>query len=72
MVVKTIRAESPKDWSAEYSGVGSDSKIRLDMVISCAAHMQHHIGQMIYLVYELQIQTRQATQKAEIGSASAT
>src|SRR5271155_3590528 len=40
MVLKTIRAQSPKDWSADYSGVGSDSKTRLDMVISCAAHMQ--------------------------------
>jgi hypothetical protein len=53
MVLKTIRAQSHEDWSADYSGVGSDSKTRLDMVISCAAHMQHHIGQMIYLSYEL-------------------
>jgi hypothetical protein len=30
------------------------------MVVQCAAHMQHHIGQMIYLGYELRRQ-------AEIG-----
>lgn len=53
MVFETIRAQSPEEWSAEYSGVGADSKTRLDMVVSCAAHMQHHIGQMIYLGYEL-------------------
>jgi hypothetical protein len=53
MVLKTIRAQSPEDWSAEYSGVGTDAKNRLEMVIQCAAHMQHHIGQMIYLGYEL-------------------
>src|ERR1022692_1139489 len=52
MVLKTIRAQSPDDWSAEYSGVGTDAKTRLDIVVVCAAHMQHHIGQMIYLNYE--------------------
>jgi hypothetical protein len=52
MVLRTIRAQSPEDWSAEYSGVGTDAKNRLAMVAQCAAHMQHHIGQMIYLRYE--------------------
>jgi uncharacterized damage-inducible protein DinB len=59
MVLKTIRTQSPEDWSAEYSGVGADAKNRLDMIMQCAAHMQHHIGQMIYLSYEWQRQ-RQA------------
>ena len=58
MVVKTIPEQSPEDWSAEYSGSGANAKNRLEMVVQCAAHMQHHIGQMIYLGYELQ---RQAT-----------
>jgi uncharacterized damage-inducible protein DinB len=53
MVLKTIRAQLTDDWSAEYSGVGTDSKTRLDIVLICGAHMQHHIGQMIYLGYEL-------------------
>lgn len=56
IVLKTIRAQSSGDWSAEYSGTGADAKNRLDIVIACAAHMQHHIGQMIYLCYELQRQ----------------
>jgi len=51
MVLKTIHAQSPEDWSAEYSGVGTDARNRLAMVAQCAAHMQHHIGQMIYLNY---------------------
>ena len=54
MVLKTIRAQSREDWSLEYSGVGSDAKTRLDILVICAAHMQHHIGQMIYLNYESQ------------------
>jgi len=58
MVLKTISAQSPGDWSAEYSGIGSDAKNRLDIVVICAAHMQHHIGQMIHLSYELRRQAK--------------
>jgi len=57
MVRETIRAQAQDDWSAEYSGVGTNAKTRLDMIMQCAAHIQHHIGQMIYLGYELQRQT---------------
>jgi DinB superfamily len=54
MVLATIRAQSAEDWSAAYSGAGANAQNRLDMVMQCAAHMQHHIGQMVYLGYELQ------------------
>jgi hypothetical protein len=52
MVIKTIGSQSPDDWSRDYAAVGTNASIRLDMVMQCAAHMQHHIGQMIYLNYE--------------------
>jgi len=52
MVQQTIRSQSPDDWSRDYSGVGTTAQNRLDMVVQCAAHMQHHIGQMIYLACE--------------------
>jgi uncharacterized damage-inducible protein DinB len=55
MVQQTIRAQSVEDWSAEYSGAGTDATTRLAMILQCAAHMQHHVGQMIYLVYELKL-----------------
>jgi hypothetical protein len=57
MVQQTVRAQSPEDWSKEYSGAGTNAKNRLDMIMQCAAHMQHHIGQMIYLGYEWQRQS---------------
>jgi uncharacterized damage-inducible protein DinB len=53
MVLKTIRAQSSDDWSAAYSGVGATAKNRLGMMLKCAAHLQHHIGQMIYLAHKL-------------------
>jgi hypothetical protein len=61
MVLKTIHAQSPEDWSAEYSGAGADAKNRLDMVVQCGAHIQHHIGQMIYLAYELTSQAERSS-----------
>ena len=61
MVLKTIHQQSPEDWAAEYSGVGTDAGNRLAMVLQCAAHMQHHVGQMIYLGYELHRQDKQGS-----------
>ena len=52
MVIKTIGAQSADDWARAYSGVGANAANRLDMIVQCAAHIQHHIGQMIYLGYE--------------------
>ncbi|HUA16274.1 MAG TPA: DinB family protein [Verrucomicrobiae bacterium] len=52
-VLETIRSQSPADWSRTYSAVGTNCADRLDIVLQCAAHMQHHIGQMIYLGYEI-------------------
>ncbi len=60
MVVKTIKSQSQGDWAATYSAVGANASCRLDMVVQCAAHMQHHVGQMIYLNYEWQQQTRKS------------
>ncbi len=60
MVVRTIQAQSPDDWSAEYSAEREDATNRFDILVRCAAHMQHHIGQMIYLAFELQRQTKRA------------
>ena len=52
MVVTTIQSQSAENWSEPYSATGANATNRLDMIIQCAAHMQHHIGQMIYLGYE--------------------
>ena len=55
-VVKTIQTQSEDDWGTEYQALGTNCRNRLDMMIQCAAHMQHHIGQMIYLCQEWQRQ----------------
>ena len=53
VVLQTIRSQSSEDWSKPYTAVGSDSPDRFDIVLQCASHLDHHIGQMIYLGFEL-------------------
>jgi uncharacterized damage-inducible protein DinB len=60
IVIKTIRNQSQNDWSKAYSAVRTNCSTRLDMILQCDAHMQHHIGQMIYLAYELNHQAQTA------------
>jgi hypothetical protein len=57
MVVKAIAAQSAEDWASAYSATGAHAVNRLDMVMQCAAHIQHHMGQMIYLKHEWQRQS---------------
>ena len=52
MVVRTIGAQSAEEWAKEYFAVGTKAPNRLAMIMQCDGHMQHHIGQMIYLAYE--------------------
>jgi uncharacterized damage-inducible protein DinB len=61
LVADTIRQQSPENWSATYSAERSKEKNRFAIVLSCAGHADHHIGQIIYLSTEL---TSQATRKA--------
>lgn len=53
MVVRTIQAQSADDWSKEYSATGIDAKTRFETVLQCATHLHHHVGQMMYLEFEL-------------------
>jgi uncharacterized damage-inducible protein DinB len=54
MVVRAIHDQSYPDWLASYSAVGSgDVGSRFHMVLKCAAHLDHHVGQMIYLCFAL-------------------
>jgi uncharacterized damage-inducible protein DinB len=53
MVVRTIQAQSSEDWSQPYSGTGTHAKNRFEIVLHCATHLHHHLGQMIYLGFQL-------------------
>lgn len=52
-VVQTIRKQSADDWLGAYTATGADAKNRFEMVLQCATHLHHHIGQMMYLGFEL-------------------
>jgi uncharacterized damage-inducible protein DinB len=53
MVKATVRKQSAEDWSAPYSGTGVTCENRFAIVLDCAAHADHHIGQILNLAREL-------------------
>ena len=55
MVLATLAAQREDDWSTPYRAVGAeDVAERLGMFLRCAAHADHHAGQMIYLCKQLE------------------
>lgn len=52
MVVATITSQTAEDWSKEYSAVGAEARDRFEIVLQCATHLHHHIGQMMYLGFQ--------------------
>lgn len=54
MVVKTIRKQSAEYWSKAYTAEREpEAADRFHILLRCAAHAYHHVGQMIYLSREL-------------------
>ena len=54
MVLTALAAQGEADWRAPYRGVGAeDVRDRLTMFVRCAAHADHHTGQMIYLCKQI-------------------
>jgi hypothetical protein len=54
IVRQAIGRQSAEDWSAHYQAVGAGNAAnRFHMVLQCVAHLDHHLGQMIYLCFEL-------------------
>jgi DinB superfamily len=49
-VVRTLRSQSDRDWSAPYTAMREeDAMNRFNLFLRCATHLHHHIGQMTYL-----------------------
>jgi uncharacterized damage-inducible protein DinB len=54
LVLEALAAQDEADWGAPFRGVGADDITdRLSMFLRCAAHADHHAGQMIYLCKQL-------------------
>jgi hypothetical protein len=53
MVLATIGNQTEDDWSREYAAVGADARDRFGIILTCVTHLHHHIGQMMYLGFEL-------------------
>jgi hypothetical protein len=53
MVLTTIDSQKEDDWSREYAAAGADARDRFAIILTCATHLHHHIGQMMYMGFEL-------------------
>ena len=53
LVVKTIEEQSEGDWTKPFEAERDiESKVQFRAFLRCAAHLSHHVGQMIYLARE--------------------
>jgi uncharacterized damage-inducible protein DinB len=54
MVIATIGRQSQSDWTLPYSAEREpEAKDRFTIVLRCAVHFYHHVGQINYLCREL-------------------
>jgi hypothetical protein len=54
MVARIARAQSEKDWSLPYTAMREETAgNRFNIFLRCATHLDHHVGQMMYLQFEL-------------------
>jgi hypothetical protein len=54
MVIATIEKQTAADWTAPYTAEREpESKNRVTLLLRCAGHLYHHVGQIIYLSREL-------------------
>jgi uncharacterized damage-inducible protein DinB len=49
MVKDTIRSQAEADWSAPYSAERAEARDRFSILLDCAGHAYHHVGQLIFL-----------------------
>jgi len=53
-VLEELRAQSEVDWSKPYTAKGLENAgTRFNAILNCVTHLHHHIGQMMYLNFEL-------------------
>jgi uncharacterized damage-inducible protein DinB len=52
IATRTVGEQSAGDWVRAYDPPGGSDPTRFSIVLRCAAHFHHHVGQIIYLVRE--------------------
>ena len=54
LVIETIRRQEAGDWLRSYSAEREpEAKERFNILLRCAGHAYHHVGQIIYLAREV-------------------
>ena len=54
VVLRAIRTQSESDLTKAYTAAREDDAVnRFNIFLRCATHLHHHVGQMVYLCFEL-------------------
>ncbi len=55
LVVATLQGQTTESWSSKYEATDAAPFVRdrFSIILRCATHFHHHLGQMIYLEKEL-------------------
>ena len=53
LTAKTIKSRTEEDWSKAYQAVGTDARTHFDLILVCASHLDHHVGQAMYICFAL-------------------
>jgi len=57
VVAQAARVQSGEDWSKSYTALREDDAgNRFNIFLRCATHLHHHVGQMMFLCFELKRQ----------------
>ncbi|MGH9530100.1 MAG: DinB family protein [Terriglobales bacterium] len=65
-VLRTLLVQASEDWSKEYKAVREeDANDRMAIFLRCVTHMDHHVGQMMYLCYALKEESEKPIPQAQ-------
>jgi uncharacterized damage-inducible protein DinB len=53
LVLATIEGQTERDWCTPYTAAGHDAADRFTIVMHCATHLNHHLGQIIVLARQV-------------------
>jgi uncharacterized damage-inducible protein DinB len=58
VAARAVGVQSGDEWPLPYTAAGVEHiRNRFEMVLQCVTHLDHHLGQMIYLSFELKRET---------------
>ena len=55
VALRAVEVQTTETWGAPYEAENTQLEARFDIVLNCVSHLNHHVGQMIYLTKQLSL-----------------